>query len=490
MAEDTDPITLTEEQVKADTTIETSFPTTEAVGNDVAWADSSLTKDENSPSPPNGGEEAGDSGGHLNVWLEALGITTDGTCIRHKNCPVWVASSKMFVPCRICFSEEKAAGIRQRQTFAAVVQQLSKSNSSQKTLSEESKDETVNPILPDFAVADILRQPKALESMMKRLGQVQNWQLRQKEKEVHSLQMQIHKLEQRLSDCEQTNQEQKQTIRALRRTIQQDLKVIKTMATQKQMELEAEAEFEAAYNAKIQDGALAGMMSPYGTKALSVGSVSDDDDTPNASPLKVPQIYRSPPKRNVSPFPVAGRGPGSDSSSPQKDPRLQAQMQVFQRATRARGDIPVPARRNRSFEGMIPEESPVQSGGDSSSEQRSGASSYWNDADMALATNPSKLFASFRGGLLDIPKSPPPPAHDNRRERKLQLDANDMSALRMPTRGVLSRHNSADPTDFPPMVEPPPLRKGRKKTKASITDDTEKEKSPRTCWQNPLVHFQ
>ena len=71
-------------------------------------------------------------------------------------------------------------------------------------------------------------------------------------------------------------------------------------------------------------------------------------------------------------------------------------------------------------------------------EGHSVRSTYWNDAEYAgLATDPSKIFASFRGGLLDIPKSPPRDHHDKGRKNKLKLDMTQMAQLTVPRmRGV------------------------------------------------------
>jgi len=349
-------------------------------------------------------------------WNEVLGMTPKGTCLRHTNCPVWVHET--VVSCRICYAEEKSAGLKQRKTFTAVVQQLQKN--SQHSAQSEDNAPTIN-------VMALLQQPAAVESLLKRLSQVQNWSMRQKEKEILSLQLQIHQLEQQRADAEQTCTEQSQTIRALRRTIQQDMKLIKTMATQKQIELEQQE-----------------------------AETDDDDDDEGKSPMRLPRNLQTPVSGKPSP---ADSSIGSSHSAAHKDSRLQSHMKMFQKAAAVSDPSTTPDQR--------------------------GASTYWNDNDVSLASNPTKLFASFRGGLLDIPKSPPPPTHatkSNDASKKIQITSSDLSSLQIPANSIrgnprgapppergVNRFLSGEPTDFAPMVNPPPLRKGKRKPKAKLS---------------------
>ena len=90
------------------------------------------------------------------TWYDALGMTPKGTCSRHANCPVFVSGTIMS--CRICFSEEKSVGVMQRQTFAAVVQEL-QSNSGHGEEDSSSK-------APAFPVAAVLQNAGSVETML------------------------------------------------------------------------------------------------------------------------------------------------------------------------------------------------------------------------------------------------------------------------------------------------------------------------------------
>lgn len=404
------------------------------------------------------------------VWQEALGISDKGTCLRHPNCPVLDKTTNTIVSCRLCSAEEKSAGVQQGISFAAVVKQLQRNTSSKDIVAETDPDvdlytPTDSPVPTDSSSQNLrFQQPDNLGPTLKRLSQVQNWMLRTKEKEVMSLKMQISKLEQRLADAETTVVEQNQTIRTLRRTIQQDLKLIKTMATQKQLELDAEAEYEAQLQQQEEEARTE-------TDDDADAASSDSMISPNSTDKDKMSRRPSPSKSITSPFPTpADRKPRSRSTSPspQDDPRLQGHMKFFQRANYARADASIPNRaslgRTRSFEEGIPGFSPASTRSDILTPS---GSTYLNESDLDLANDPSKLFASFRGGLLDIPKEPPKPYHATERH-KLKIGSAEKSALQVPVRGVLVRTNSAEPTDFPLMTAPPPLRKGKRKNKISV----------------------
>lgn len=394
------------------------------------------------------------------VWQDALGISDKGTCLRHPNCPVFNLENNTILSCQVCSTEEKSVGIQQRMSFAAVVKQLQTSTSSKDIMAEQDGDlpESAESLASADSLASHLtfQQSDNFASTLKRLSQVQNWMLRTKEKEVMSLKMQISKLEQRLADSETTVVEQNQTIRSLRRTIQQDLKLIKTMATQKQLELEAEAEYEAHLQHQEEADA--------DTDEDADQASSDSMLSPNNTELN----RRGSPSKGSTSTPT-GKAPRSrsNSPSPQEDPRLQGQMKFFQRASRARAGASMPNRgslgRTRSFEESIPGFSPASR----KDAQMPSGSTYMNEADVNLANDPSKLFASFRGGLLDIPKEPPKPYHATERH-KLKIGSAEKRALQVPVRGVLVRTHSADPTDFPVMTAPPPIRKGKKKNKITV----------------------
>jgi hypothetical protein len=473
------------------------------------------------------------------VLQEALGVTATGTCLRHPNCPVMVASKIMS--CRVCFSEEKSVGTQQHKSFAAVIQQVQRNANAAVLLAANSGSNSSNSIGISFDVdatdalattatdssdtndstamssteVDVLQQPHALESLMKRLAQVQNWMLRQKEKEVTSLQLQIQHLEQRLSDAENTVQEQSQTVRALRRTIQQDLKIIKTMAMQKEQLDAAVFRFAESQVEEVEGGGGGG--GGGGEKAGEAGEEAVEREAKKEEGTAAPEApkdeesgnYGSPARRTLgrSRAPMSrgnmarakstplsamalslqgSGGDGSNSSDRSVSPRkrsiletpspdhkkmgLQDKLANMKRSGRRPGaadkdkdsdtsnnnNAPKPSAargppnrrglgRTLSSDGLdfsmpIPENSghePDAFFGGTKFAESNRASSYWNDNDVSTAHNPSKLFASFRGGLLDIPKSPPQARHDSnnklKQKPKLTFDTSMMDALRLPS---------------------------------------------------------
>jgi hypothetical protein len=444
------------------------------------------------------------------VLQEALGVTATGTCLRHPNCPVMVQSKIMS--CRVCFSEEKSVGTQQHKSFAAVIQQVQRNANSAAMLANSGSNSSIgyddnlasasndsldneNNNNTSSTEVDVLQQPRALESLMKRLAQVQNWMLRQKEKEVTSLQLQIQHLEQKLSDAESTVAEQSQTVRALRRTIQQDLKIIKTMAMQKE-QLDAavfrfaESQVEEEEESGEVEGGEGGQDEGEAKKEESTATVDSDEaegqyGSParrtlgrSRAPMSRGNMARakstplsamalslkgtgasdrsvSPTKRSILETPSpdhkkrglqenltkrSGRRPGgttADNNDSSNNPKPSA----------ARGPPPrrAPPGRTLSSDGLdfsmpIPENKdhePDAFFGGTNFAESNRASSYWNDNDVSTAHNPSKLFASFRGGLLDIPKSPPQARHDSnnklKQKPKLTFDTSMMDALRLPS---------------------------------------------------------
>lgn len=335
------------------------------------------------------------------VLQEALGVTPSGTCVRHPNCPVLSLAHNKVMSCRVCFSEEKSSGIRQRKSFAAVVQQLQRmSEDDGEKASADGEDEERRRQIKRAHSANmqalILQQPQTMDSVMKRLAQVQNWVLRQKEKEVLSLQLQIQRLEERLHESETQNQEQKQTIWALRRTIQQDMKLIKTMAVQKERDMVSPDSYSYP--------------SPRGRATQSGGSSAES--TPHS-------VRESP----------LSRGGGANVVNMKK---VKSQLEKVKQLSVSNHSGVVPA----YFQGGDDDDDDGE--GDSARVAKGLRSSYWDDEEYAkLASDPSKIFASFRGGLLDIPKSPPGPHHDKKNRNKLHLDTNQMQQLTVPRiRGV------------------------------------------------------
>lgn len=341
------------------------------------------------------------------VLQEALGVTAEGNCTRHPNCPVLSTAQNKIIPCRLCFSEEKSSGVQQRKSFAAVVQQLQRISSGENDAEqkEEGKDEQDRRRVQRNHSANmqalIVQQPQTMDAVTKRMTQVQNWVLRQKEKEVLSLQLQIQRLEDRLYEAESVNQEQKQTIWALRRTIQQDMKLIKTFSMQKERELEGSE-----------------MASPRSTDGSHF--VSPQSRAPNSRDSSVASTP------SASPMITQTQAANVTNMS-----RVKSQLEKAKQKLGASNHSGVLS----AYYQTDDDDEDESEGG--SGDPHGRRSSYWNvNRTAKLANDPSKLFASFRGGLLDIPKSPPKARHDNNRN-KLQLDTSQMKQLTVPRiRGV------------------------------------------------------
>lgn len=446
-------------------------------------------------------EELEETEHYANVDLqESLGVTPDGNCKRHPACPVLSLAHNKIMSCRVCFAEEKSVGIRQRKSFAAVVQQLQKNAEANDEKETDSGDETGRRKLERAHSASmqalIVQQPQTMDSIMKRMSQVQNWIVRQKEKEVMSLKLQIQNLEDKLHHAEVQNQESKQTIWALRRTIQQDMKVIKTMAVQKDRSMSQHS--SPMSSPQKRQGYLSDSPSiaaspekPQRRLPSSADSVDSCSPSPMTSP---PNAYfmagpktPDPDDGTKTPEPMHGivlENPGA--SDPlldkvrQKKQALQSKFQELRAAHSTGKNTNVPTipqsnnnvspmtnssyvpeqlyslqpskgglRRtdanslgthsNRSLDNMV-ELPPEQKHSDIVVEPQVVRTQYWNDEEYAsLSADPSKIFSSFRGGLLDIPKSPPAGSHDIRlRDRpKVQLDNSQVSMLKMPRmRGI------------------------------------------------------
>ena len=367
-----------------------------------------MDDDEDVKEPSLNEDEVDDDDGFTQLQ-EALGVTATGACRRHANCPVLFLRPEniKLVSCRVCFSEEKSIGIHQSTTFAAVVQELQKSSQNpmqvgsssslfQNSLSggmdaSEADEGDVTPLNGDTPASPasnmlhyLQNEAGAMERVLKRLNQVSNWRLRQKETEVLQLQLQLRRTQEQLVTEQATSRE---TIKALRRTIQQDLKIIKTMATQKQIQ----------------------------------------DDHEDAAPTS--SISRSPPKRQATPHHLLGATATASAvyagSSPSK------RFSPSKSSSSSKADT-------------IPEEEEAVT--DAPGELVSQSSHYWKDSDLKTL-KAATIFQSFRGGLLDIPKSPPAARHDrddpnNAKPKKkaVTLTQSARDALKLRT---LSRSNSS-----------------------------------------------
>jgi len=441
---------------------------------------------------------------------ELLGVTPEGNCQRHSNVPVLSLVHNKVIPCRVCFAEEKSVGIRQRKSFAAVVQQLQQKpdddvsvtsgDGAVETAGDEENRRKVKRAHSASMQALILQQPQTVDAIMKRMTQTQNWMLRQKEKEVMSLQLRIQSLEQSLHDAEAQNSEQRQTIWALRRTIQQDMKIIKTMAVQKERERESLSQQGSPMNSSTtsspskRSGPMSGVDSPSFVSPgktrnrISVNSASNHSSPMLTSPEG--KMFLSGPNTpdrdgssvdNDSTTPEAMKGIVIGNNDPlldkvrQKKKALQSKFEELRAASNPGFKSKAPlATASAHVIGTDPASAPSKSGlkrSDVNSLRSNSARSlegmvmppnlmgapsgqkdifvdpqdgprkqYWNDDEYAdMTSDPSKIFASFRGGLLDIPKSPPAASHDNRQKNrpKLHLEADQMAQLKMPRmRGV------------------------------------------------------
>lgn len=434
---------------------------------------------------------------------EALGVTPSGKCVRHPNCPVLSLVHNKIMSCRVCFSEEKSVGIRQRKSFAAVVQQLQQlSDSDSAGAVEEGNDDegrrNVKKAHSASMQALILQQPQTTDSILKRLGQVQNWMLRQKEKEVMSLKMRIQSLEEKLHDVEAKNQEQRQTIWALRRTIQQDMKIIKTMAVEKDRERGAVSQNGSPMNSSTSspskappnphfaadspsllsspEKAHSRSVSRYNTSESTTPMVSPDGKTFSSGP-------NTPDQDDVMPRAIQGIILDNDpllDKVRQKKKALQSRFEELRASssnlkqaptsssshfpgkplnppnvgelTRSDGYV-LRGLSSRSLDEMVEPPSQIHQAPDVAMDtsHEGVRTQYWNDEEYgSLTTDSTKIFASFRGGLMDIPKSPPAASHDNRQKNrpKLHLDTDQMAQLKTPRMRGVGRTLSSQSDDI------------------------------------------
>jgi hypothetical protein len=404
------------------------------------------------------------------ILQEALGVTPSGNCLRHPNCPVLSMAHNKVMSCRICFTEEKSVGIQQRKNFASVVKQLQtiasvpdddeSSNKQDCRWADDDERRKAHQASMQSVLLYQSKQAQTLDSIMKRFSQVQNWILRQKEKEVLSLQLQIQRLEERLNDSEMTVVEQTQTVRALRRTIQQDLKIIKTMATQKEREIESGSTISrlgSVDNTSVDNDSFV---------AESTAVEDDRMEYDNGNQGRTSRSHMS--AGSMSPLSVGSKsslspqkGIGNTSPLEYQNNRLQRQMDQLKRLNKhsfvededAEASLMMGMKQYasiRNIENMTPICDGDGTGSCISAPHQERASSYWNDDDLSLAADPTKLFRSFRGGLLDIPKSPPPARHDDRPARqKLTLDSVQLDALKLPSMRSINQSNGSGKTLLP-----------------------------------------
>jgi len=432
------------------------------------------------------------------LLMESLGLTVTGTCQRHANCPV-VVGSELFdnnnntlssdacriTSCRICYAEEKRVGLAQQQSganFCDVVQHLhQQTSSSTATTSNNNNNESIsnsninnnsnnaslvfhNSLNLTDAGAGLLlegndasddqdeqeQQPgasllhflqsdrNALQSVLKRLTQVQNWQLRQKELLWVQEKMKTQRLQQQVEQLQQQSAQQRATIQTLRRSIQQDLKVIQTFAMQQQMQEEMEMEHFEFLEQQQKSPNKSNVPSPQGrdlrpalqAKSSFIDSIPEVDDQDDTTTTNNEEDYVDEVDKAIA----ANNNNNTDSLEVAGPDSLHSTTSMT-RPTMNTGSL-----HNSSHSNSRP------------------ASFYWSGVDESEVQRTHRgssllssrnIFQSFRGGLLDIPKSPPRARHDAEdqkvgptRKNKLQLNSNALTELQLPER-ALSRSNSA-----------------------------------------------
>lgn len=425
------------------------------------------------------------------LLIESLGLTVTGTCQRHTNCPVVVGSDLFdsnnntsptgdgcrITSCRICYAEEKRVGLAQQQSgasFCDVVQHLhqqhntndnNESNSKSNNTSNNASlvfhnslnltDATAGLLLDEQNDADDEHQQEpgssllhflqsdrnALQSVLKRLTQVQNWQLRQKELLWVQEKMKTQRLQQQVEQLQQQSAQQRTTIQSLRRSIQQDLKVIQTFAKQQQLQEEFEMEQ---------------------LEFLEQEKQKSPNRSPNKSTLPSPQAR--PTVQAVSSFIDSIPEVDHDDTTTNNDEEDYVdEVDKVIEATDNNSALENagPESIHSTSTSTAPTTRPTMNAGslhNSSHSHSRPASFYWSGVDESEVQRTHRgssllssrnIFQSFRGGLLDIPKSPPRARHDAEdpkvgptRKNKLQLNSNALNELQLPER-ALSRSNSA-----------------------------------------------
>ena len=356
---------------------------------------------------------------------ESLGITPEGTCLRHPNCPVLSMAHNKLVSCRVCFAEEQSIGVVTK-SFAHVVTQLQHLHTDRRwnDNDEAKRKQAHKASLQGVLLQKLPSQQQQLDAIMKRLAQVQNWMLRQKEKEVLSLQLHIHRLEEQLNDSDMLVREQKQTILALRRTLLQN----------DPMKMDGSSSTVQLKESDLNDSKdrLPPMRDVYEDKKDDPPEDDDDDE------MEEEDDAQSEPSRSRNRFrpTMEARTPSPSSRRFQLDPprgRKKPSVLPFglelperQPSTRSLAST----KSCRSMDDTLPLPPP------SSTTLDQRPPSYWSADSTATYT-------SFRGSLLDsmVPKAAPPP---NRTDRpKLRLDSFEKDSLQ------LQAHTKPSPTKLP-----------------------------------------
>jgi hypothetical protein len=340
-----------------------------------------------------------------------------------------------------------------------------------------------------------------MELSLKRIHQVQNFTIHIYKQQILDYQEMIIKLQ---YDLIQKDQEYQATIKQLRRTIQQDCKVIKTMATQQQ-----DVEYALGLSSQHQpinhisttntidhDPLLASMLGIGDSSMHSVSTAATSSPNKPVVVTNTRTIPQVPPIINSKKVPFRTRSSMSQSLHQQQQPTeatihesgQEDETETSVTTTDIVFEVPVPPALSASgtttattatevaTESVPP---PASRGAILKLQQnwnrpklRSRNNSNVNNDELGMKSS-HEIFQSFRGGLLDIPRSPPalirhdnvsiesqddndgmyPDVNDPTRpqprlggmknnNKKLMMNSDMLSALQMPTRGLLSRSDS------------------------------------------------
>ena len=316
-----------------------------------------------------------------------------------------------------------------------------------------------------------------MELSLKRIHQVQNFTILMLKKQILDYQEMILKLQ---YDQIQKDAQYQATIKQLRRTIQQDCKVIKTMATQQQ-----DVEYALGLSSHHQpnhaslpkssggidnDPLMASMFGSGSSHSVSTATTS----SPN-KPTNTRMIPPAPPNPKKVPFRT--RSASMHQQPPPTEATIHESVQEDETETSLSTaneifvEVPpfAPGATAAVEIGMESIPPPASRGAILKLQQN------WNRPKLRSRNNNSnndelggmksshEIFQSFRGGLLDIPRSPPAiMRHDTssmesndidaqqdpqklggmKHNKKLMMNSDMLSALQLPTRGLLSREDS------------------------------------------------
>ena len=344
-----------------------------------------------------------------------------------------------------------------------------------------------------------------MELSLKRIHQVQNFTIQIYKQQILDYQELIIKLQ---YDQMQKDQQYQATIKQLRRTIQQDCKVIKTMATQQQ-----DVEYALGLSSQHQssnipsnvssgntidnDPLLASMLGSGSgeSSSHSVSTIASTSPNKPITSVNTRMIQQVPPNINSKKVPFRTRSSMSQSLHQQQQPTEatihesgqedetetsltteiivevpSAEQSASGTATMATADVetepaPPPASRGAILK--------LQQNWNRPKLRSRNNSNVNNNDELGGMKSSHEIFQSFRGGLLDIPRSPPALIrHDNfsiesddndamnpnttdpmqqqpkkklggmKNNKKLMMNSDMLSALQIPTRGLLSRSDS------------------------------------------------